>query len=171
MSQVASPVAAQDSGPYGSIGAVYATSDADEIEPVSEDSGHIQARAGYSLNRYLAVEAEASVAVAASGAGKAGRDDARFILDRHLAGFAVVRYPVTERFGVFVRGGYHHSRISIRADGDKASAWRDDFAYGAGATYSLDSGHIRFDYTMLQTDIPSESVNHRLISISYVKEF
>ena len=94
-------------------------------------------------------------------------DGARVILDRNFAGFVVARYPATDQFAVFVRGGYHYSRVSLRAVGLEQTAWRDDFAYGAGATYRLGEGAIRLDYTMLKT----ENVNHRMIAASYVRSF
>ena len=167
----AAPVSAEDRGPYGSIGVVYATSDAAEVEQVSEDSGHVQLRAGYSFSRYFAVETEGSIAVLASDAGQAGSNDGRLILDRNLAGFAVASYPITQKVDVFVRGGYHYSRINLRADQFEQSVWRDGFAYGAGATYRIDEGRIRLDYTALETDLASETVNHRLITLSYVISF
>ena len=167
----ASPVSAQDIGPYGSVGAVYATSDADEIEQVQEDSGHFQARLGYSLNRYFAAEIEGSIAVVASGAGRLNDDGGRLILDRSFAGFVLARYPATDQFAVFVRGGYHYSRLGLRAGDLEQTIWRDDFAYGAGATYSLSDSAIRLDYTRFKTDLASETVNHRMISISYVRSF
>ncbi len=167
----AAPLSAEDRGAYGSIGAVYATSDADEIEQVSEDSGHVQLRAGYSFSRYFAFEGEGSIAVLASGAGQPRSNDGRLILDRNLAGFAVASYPITQKADVFVRGGYHYSRISVRAGELKQSVWRDDFAYGSGATFRLNEGRIRLDYTALDTDLASETVNHRLITLSYVRSF
>jgi len=94
---------AQESGLYANIGAGFATSNVDEIEPVETQAGLIVVRGGYNLNRYIGLEAEGSFTVLSPGLDDDGVTGASGALNlsRSFAGYLTARYPVTNSVSVF----------------------------------------------------------------------
>ena len=162
---------AQDSGFYGSLGAVYATSNVDEIELVETDAGLIVVRAGYNVNRFLGIEAEWSFAALTPDFDPAGISarEAAVNFSRGLAGFVVARYPVSENIDIFARGGYHHTRIELRGDGIEQSQSLDNAAYGGGASYNWGRNGVRAEYTVY--NISGENLDQRVFGLSFVRRF
>jgi hypothetical protein len=165
--------AAQDTGGYAAIGGGYASSNADRIEPVATDAGLVQVRAGYGLHRYFAAEVDASFAVVKGDFDPAGvtAPDAALTLDRSFAGYLVARYPATDRLTVFARGGYHHTRLRLRAAGFDQAASFDNYAFGGGASYDWGRNGVRVDYTNLRTNLNGDSIDHRILGLSLVRRF
>jgi len=167
---------AQDTGFYAALGAGYATSNVDEIEPVETEAGLVSIRAGYNFNRYLGVEADGNITVLTPDidpAGVNGREGA-LNYSRGLAGFVVARYPVTESIELFARGGYHHTRIVLRTEDLMQSTSFDNFAYGGGASYNWGRNGVRVDYTILNVsriNQSSDNVDQRIIGLSFVRRF
>ena len=162
---------AQETGPYVTIGAGYATSNADEIELVETEAGLIIIRGGYNFNRYLGVEAEGNFTVLTPDidpTGVNGREGA-FNLSRGFSGFLVARYPVTENITLFARGGYHHSRLKLRSTWIDQSASFDNYAFGGGASYNWGCNGIRADYKVL--NITRKTFDQRLLGVSFVRRF
>lgn len=174
LAATATPGLAQEAGPYASIGLAHATSNADRVENVSENSGHLQLRGGYALNRYLAVEVEGSVALVKSDFDDVDGPGGRVTLDRYVAGFAVAKLPVSDDLSLHARGGYYASSVNLRTPTLDQSASFDDFAFGAGASYRWGDNAIRGDFTVLQSTFPNDtaaSLDHRLFSLSFVRSF
>ncbi|MEX6634787.1 porin family protein [Hyphococcus lacteus] len=167
---------AQESGFYANIGASFATSNADQIELVETGAGLITIRAGYNLNRYLSVEAEGNITALTPDidpTGVNGREGA-LNYSRGFAGYLVARYPVTESIELFARGGYHHTRIILRAEDLMQSATFDNVAYGGGASYNWGRNGIRVDYTILNVSRINQStdnIDQRIIGLSFVRWF
>ena len=162
---------AQGTGPYATIGAGYATSSADQIEPVRTGTGLIQIRAGYGLNKYLAVEADASFSVINGELDPTGLNNPEGALNltRSFAGYVVARYPVSQNFTLFARGGYHHSRLTLRATDLRQSVSVDNYAFGGGASCHWGHNGIRADYTVL--NVTRENFDQRVIGISFLRAF
>lgn len=174
LAMTAAPGFAQDAEPYASVGIAHATSNADRVERVNENSGHLQLRAGYAFNRYLAVETEGSVAILKSEFDEAGGPGGRVTLDRYVAAFGVARLPVGERLSLHARAGYYASSVGLRTPTIDQSASFDDFAYGAGASYRWGDNAVRGDFTVLRSTLLNDdatSVDHRLFSLSFVRSF
>lgn len=164
---------AQEIGAYATVGAGYATSNADRIEDVATDAGLIQLRAGYAFNRYLAAEAEASFVMLNGEVDMTGAngEEAALTLNRNIAGFLVARYPVSEQFSLFARGGYHQSRFLLRTTGLRQKGSVDNFAFGGGAIYQWSRNGLRMDYTVMKASINDNPVDQRILSLAFVRRF
>jgi len=162
---------AQETGPYATIGAGYATSSADQIEPVRTDTGLVQLRVGYGLNRYLAVEADASFSAINGELDPNGvtNPEGALNLSRSFAGYVVARYPIAGNVTLFARGGYHHSRLTLRATDLRQSTSVDNYAFGGGAVYRWGRNGVRADYTVL--NVTRENFDQRVIGLSFVRRF
>lgn len=164
---------AKNAGPYVSLGVAHASSNADELGDFKETSAHVQMRLGYAVNRYLAVEGEGSIA--ALKPDVSGPDFAvRLTLERYAAAFAVARLPVSDRFAIHGRAGYHVSKVALAAAGARETESFDDFAFGFGASYRWDRNAIRADYTVLKSSFDEgggESLNHSVAGLSFVRSF
>lgn len=98
-------------------------------------------------------------------------------VDYSVAGFAVARLPVTERFQLFARGGVHNTQVGIDVMGDvidgvvtdtttRQSITETGFAGGVGAQFNFDKKNaIRADYTYL------DGTNGETLSLGYVRKF
>ena len=103
----------------------------------------VQGRLGYQSASVLGAEVEGSLGVVEDDF--AGIDGS---VDYQIAGFALARAPLSERFSLHTRGGYHATKVDAALGGVTGSETVDGFAYGAGAEYRLTprSG-LRADYT------------------------
>ena len=162
---------AQNSGAYASIGAGYATSNVDQIELVETGAGLLIFRGGYNLNRYFAIEGEGSFTVIRPDIDPTGVNgpDAALHHGQSFAGFLLARYPATQNIDVFVRGGYHHTRVTGRAENFRQTRSVDNFAFGGGAAYKWGHNSIRAEYTVY--NFTAEHFDQRVASISFVRGF
>ena len=164
---------AQDTGAYASAGVAHATTDGSELGDFDGNSGHLQLRLGYAFNRYLAIEAEGSLAVLKPEL-RDPAEGSRLILDRYAAAFAVARLPVGDRVTLHARGGYYTGTVPLEAQGARETENFDDWAYGLGLSYHWDRNAIRADYTVLTGSLDNgegPTLNHRLIGIAFVHSF
>ena len=139
----------------------------------SGNGGHLQLRLGYAINRYLAIEAEGSLAVLKPELRNPA-EGSRLILDRYVAAFAVARLPVGDRVTLHGRGGYYTGAVPLEAQGARETENFDDFAYGLGLSYHWDHNAIRADYTVLTSSLDGgegPKLDHRLIGIAFVRSF
>ncbi len=151
LSMMAAPAMAQNSGFYAGLGASYQGFNFDEARI---GLGAIQARAGYGINDYLAVETEAAL-------GVSDHDFTRVIsgvtydlslkMNHSVGAFAVARLPVADNVRLFARGGYTASKYSLKgtANGQFASesASDDGVSFGGGGEFSWGRSGLRADYT------------------------
>ena len=137
---------------YGSIGAT--------LYDVDSELFGVQGRLGWQSKSILGAEVEGSYGF--------NEDDAAINvggtlltaetgIDTQIAGFAVARFPLSERFNVLGRVGYHST--DIRADvTDGTTVAELDFstdgiAYGLGAEYAIGrKTSLRADYTRYDLD-------------------
>ena len=98
------------------------------------DIGAVTARGTYFFNQYFGAEAEASVGVKEED--NSPLFGAPTKLDHSLAGFGVVRAPLSDRVELFGRVGYQSSEISADIPGGgSASVDIDGLAYGVGGKF------------------------------------
>ena len=168
-----SALQAQDAGAYVTAGVAHATTDSDEFGDFDENGGHLQLRLGYAFNRYLATEAEGSLAVLKPKLRNPA-EGSRLILDHYAAAFAVARLPVSDRVTLHGRGGYYAGSVPLEARGARETENFDGFAYGLGLSYHWDQNAIRADYTVLTSSLDGgkgSNFDHRLIGIAFVRSF
>lgn len=160
----------KESGAYATVGAVLY--DADSKNRFTEDLGGIQGRLGYNFNRYLGAEIEGSVGVNSKQYLGPRR---RITFDRKVkhseAAFAVARLPVTQNVSLFLRGGYHNTRLDLNPRSTTLTTVNiedDGFAWGPGIEWKLSpKNSIRADYTNYDFTIQDLGA----ASVSYVRKF
>lgn len=127
---------------------------------VDSDLYGIQGRLGWQSKSIFGAEVEGSFgfneddATVDFGTGPVA---AEAEIKTQLAGFGVVRVPVSKRFNVLGRVGYHNTEFEIELD-DGTTVLEEDFstdglAYGVGAEYALSPlTALRADYTVYDFD-------------------
>lgn len=170
-SSIASAAQAEDTGFYASIGAGYATSNVDKIELVETGAGLVILRGGYNFNKYLGVEGEGSFTAIKPGIDPTGvnRRDAALHHGQSFGGFFVARYPVMENADMFVRGGFHHTRLTGRAPDFRQTRSANNVAFGGGVAYHWGRNSIRVDYTVY--NITREHFDQRVATVSLARGF
>ena len=153
----ASAAQAQDNGAYVGIGA--ATYEFDTVG--------IDGKVGYNFNQYFGVEGQGILGLR-SKTEETGAGELRGKVDYTIGAFRVVRLPVSEKFEIFGRGGYHQTGVTAEFGGLETSGDVDGFAAGGGAQYNLDEmSGIRAEYTYLDGD----GANLDTFSVGYVRKF
>ena len=165
ISAIAAPAFAQ-SGPdargYGSLGYTH-------VEGDSATTGAVTGRLGVNLNRYLAVETEASVGVKDDDFTVAGVDGS-IKHEWDAAGYVVGKYPVNDKLELFARGGYGHTELKQEIAGANTDVGGDSWNYGVGANYYLDGKNgVRADWT--RRDFRDNGGEADAYSVSYVRRF
>ena len=139
---------------YGTLGAT--------LYDVDSDVYGVQGRVGWQSSNYYGAEVEGSFGINDDddtfdfGAGPVATKTG---VDTQIAAFAVGRYPVTDKFNVLGRVGYHNTEFDTEFD-DGTTVLEDDFsedgiAYGVGAEYAFDpKTALRLDYTRYSYDGP-----------------
>lgn len=165
VSAIAAPAFAQDNTAprgYGSLGYTYVDGDA-------ATTGAVTGRLGVNLNRYIAVETEASVGVKKDDV-TIGGVDGRIKQNWDAAGYVVGRYPISDKFDVFARGGYGHTELKQDVAGAKTDVGGDSWNYGVGANYYIDGVNgVRADWT--RRDYRDDAGKADAYSVSYVRRF
>jgi outer membrane immunogenic protein len=147
---------------YGNLGYTH-------LEGDNATTGAVTGRLGVNLNRYLAVETEASVGVKEDDFTIAGVDGS-VKQEWEAAGYVVGKVPVTDRLELFARGGYGHTELKSEIGGIRSDIGGDSWNYGAGAQYSLDDANgIRADWT--RRDYRENAGEADAYSVSYVRRF
>jgi len=163
---------AQDSGAYVGIGAsAYVT---EPIGAFGADLFTLDAKAGYNFNAYFGVEAQGSIGLNTDSDPFAG-GSFNTKIDYSLSGFAVARWPVSEKFDLLARAGIHNTQVGRDLENppliDGApftvdSITETGLAVGVGAQYSFDKKNaIRADYTFL------DGAEAETLSIGYIRNF
>ncbi len=94
-------------------------------------------------------------------------------IDNSIAGFGLARIPVSQKFNVLGRVGYHNTEVSTEATDIAGVVTETDFstdglAYGIGAEYALSPRtSIRADYTIYDYDGPDADA----ISLAVSRKF
>lgn len=145
---------------YGNIGAI--------MYDVDDEIFGLLGRVGIQKNWYAA-EIEGSFGVIDEEI--AANVEAN--VDYAIAGFAVGRLPIGQRFNALGRVGYHATQLGVMTQiGGQTVSVSEDFdgiAYGAGLEYDIDGVNgLRFDYTRynLADDITSDS-----LAATYLRRF
>jgi len=137
---------------YGTLGAT--------LYDVDSDLYGLQGRLGWQSKSIFGAEVEGSIgfdeddATVDFGAGPVAAEAG---ITTQIAGFGVARLPVSERFNVLGRVGYHNTEIEVEFD-DGTTVLEQDFstdgiAYGLGAEYALTPvTYLRADYTRYDFD-------------------
>jgi len=137
---------------YGTLGATN--------YDIDSDLYGIQGRLGWQSKSIFGAEVEGSFgfdeddAIIDVGTGPIAVEAG---IKSQLAGFGVARVPVSERFNVLGRVGYHNTEFEIELD-DGTTILEEDFstdgiAYGVGAEYALSPlTALRADYTVYDFD-------------------
>lgn len=153
---------AQDSGAYANLGVIA----------YDDDLSGIEAKLGYSFNKYFGVEVQGSLGTDSDDELlSSGPDPVSFTgeVDYSLAAFAVARLPLSKKFEVFARGGLHNTQVSAEindAPMTSLSETETGFAVGGGVQYNFDKKNaIRYEYTYL------DDSDGNTYSLSYVRKF
>jgi len=153
---------AQDSSAYANLGVIA----------YDDDLSGIEAKLGYSFNKYFGVEAQGSIGTNRESETIGTASDAVIVgakVDYSLAAFAVARLPLGKKFEVFARGGFHNTQASVEIDDGSISDFNETetgLAVGGGVQYNFNKKHaIRYEYTYLD-DIDADTY-----SLSYVRKF
>jgi len=152
---------------YGTLGAT--------LYDVDNESFGIQGRLGWQSKNIFGAEIEGSFGVNDEsdtvdlGAGPLDVDTG---IDTQIAAFAVARLPVSNRFNVFSRVGYHNTEIDVEVDDGitviEDTVSTDGIAYGVGAEYAFDpKTSIRADYTRYDFDGPDADA----VSLAIARKF
>ncbi len=141
------------------------------------DAFGIGGKLGYNFNEWFGAEGQGSIGLI-DDEKTIGGMDFDFGYDYMIAGFGVVRYPLSPNFEVFGRAGYQLTEVSIDADDAAGEAILDaadidesvdGFAAGAGIQYMWDGlNGVRVEYTYLDGNDGLEADTG---SISYVRKF
>lgn len=165
ISAIAAPAFAQSNPEprgYGSAGYTHLDGDA-------ASTGAVTGRLGVNLNRYLAVETEASVGVKDDDFTVAGVDGS-IKHEWDAAGYVVGKYPVSDKLELFARGGYGHTELKQEIAGGNTDVGGDSWNYGVGANYYLDGVNgVRADWT--RRDFRDNAGEADAYSVSYVRRF
>ena len=152
---------------YGTLGAT--------LYDVDSDVFGIQGRVGWQSASYYGAEVEGSFGVNDDDQRfdfGTGTVDAKSGVDTQIAAFAVGRYPVSDKFNVLGRVGYHNTDIDVEFD-DGTTVLEDSFsddglAYGVGAEYAFDrKTSLRADYTIYDLD----GANADSVSLAVARKF
>ena len=151
----------------------------------------INGRLGYRLNKYIAAEVEGGFGLGGDSVEQSLPIDTGVIgvvdvnLDANLninsygAGFIRGILPVSQKFDLFVRGGYGvaGAEVDLTATtallagttvSDNASDTIDGFTYGVGAEYHINDKHgVRLDFTAIN----SEDVDVLFFGAAYSYKF
>ena len=145
---------------YGSLGYTYLD---------DAYTGAVTGRLGVNLNRYLAVETEASVGVKDHDF-TAGDAEGTLNHEWDAAGYVVGKYPVSDKLELFARGGYGHTELKTDIAGAESDVGSDSWNYGAGATYKVDGVNgVRADWTRRDFDGDNNELDS--YSLSYIRSF
>ena len=122
----------------------------------------LQGRIGYNVNQYLGAEIEGSRSI-----GDGTIEGVNGLSVKYAAAaFAVGKLPITDRFSLLARGGYHQTKFGQGNTSGKV----DDFAYGVGAEYLVTPNDgIRVDLTRYEMDFPGD--DYDAVAVSYVRRF
>lgn len=165
VSAIAAPALAQSNPEprgYGSLGYTHLDGDA-------TSTGAVTGRLGVNLNRYLAVETEASVGVKDDDFTVAGVDGS-IKHEWDAAGYVVGKYPVGDKLELFARGGYGHTELKQEIAGGNTDIGGDSWNYGVGANYYLDGVNgVRADWT--RRDFRDNGGEADAYSVSYIRRF
>ena len=156
---------------YGTLGGV--------LYDVDSDLYGIQGRLGWQSKGYFGAEVEGSFGVSGDETTAfdfgTGLVNSEAEIDTQIAAFAVGRYPVSNRFNVLGRVGYHNTEFDVESTfNDGMPEFEDDFsedgfAYGAGVEYALNPRtSIRADYTIYELD---DVPNGDAVSLAVSRKF
>lgn len=152
---------------YGTLGAT--------LYDVDSDLYGIQGRLGWQSDSIFGVEVEGSYgfneddATVDFGAGPVAAESG---VETQIAGFGVLRYPVSNRLNVLTRVGYHSTEFEAEFD-DGTTVLEQDFstdgiAYGVGVEYALSHNTaVRADYTRYDLDGPEADA----LSLAIARKF
>ena len=145
---------AQDSSVYINAG----------VQTYEFDTYNIVGRLGYNFTENFGVEGEGSFGISGDEIDGVDVDT-----DWSLGAYLVGRYPVSEQFDLFVRGGYTAVRVEAEGFGDSFEDTVDGFAIGGGIQYNFDANNgVRLGYTYNDGDDGFEA---DVIDVVYVRKF
>lgn len=152
---------------YGTLGAT--------LYDVDSDLFGLQGRAGWQSKGLFGAEVEGSFGVnddSASVNFGTGFIDAESGVDTQIAGFGVVRYPVSNKLNVLGRVGYHRTALDAEFDDGttviETEFSTDGIAYGAGVEYAVTPlTGVRADYT--RYDLDGETAD--AVSLALTRKF
>jgi len=137
---------------YGTLGAT--------LYDVDSELYGVQGRLGWQSKSFFGAEVEGSYGFNEDEASVdfgTGPISAESGIDTQIAGFGVIRYPLSNRFNVLGRVGYHQTEFEAEFD-DGVTVLEQDFstdgiAYGVGAEYAIGRRtSLRADYTRYDFD-------------------
>ena len=142
---------------------------------VDSEAFGIQGRLGWQSKSFFGAEIEGSFGVNGDSDTidlGTGPFDIETDIDTQIAAFAVARLPVSNRFSVLSRVGYHNTEIDAELDDGvtvlEDSTSTDGIAYGIGAEYAFDpKTSIRADYTRYDFDGPDADA----LSLAIARKF
>ena len=173
VASAALPAVAQESGFYGEAGLAAPVFDiaSRDFAPVT-----VQVRGGYMLGEHFGVELEAATGIADATESEAG-SSISLEINHMIAGYAVARWPVSDRIGLVGRVGYQQIDVSVegRSPGDpvfRQSGDGEGAVFGGGVTYDLGGFGVRADYTWAGDASPFPSSDKiGTVSIGLTKSF
>lgn len=151
---------------YGTLGA--------NMYDIDRDLYGVQGRVGYQSADIFGAEVEGSIGLNDEDPNVPFFSNIRLGVDWQTAAFARAVLPLSGRFNVFARGGYHYTQSSSDlspTDPAVQFTFKDDgFAYGAGAEYNLTPRDgIRLDYT--RYELGGGRNPYDSASIGYIRRF
>ncbi len=148
---------------YGNAGVTV--NDNDGVQTTS-----LSAKIGTEINKYFAVEAEGGIGVDTDKLTSPNQTFAALGEYKHrgdLGAYAVGKYPVSDKFSLLGRVGYHHVWDQVKTG---TATYKDDagtFAAGVGGQFMFDENNgIRADYTRY-----TENDGMDNFAVSYVRKF
>jgi opacity protein-like surface antigen len=131
------------------------------------DTVGLDGKLGYNFNEFFSVEGQGIVGLS-SDTETIGGVEVKTKADYTIAGFGVLRFPVTPELEIFGRGGYHQTGLSVETAGVKVDGDIDGFAYGGGVQYNVSNlNSIRAEFTKLDAD----GGDLDTFSVGYVRKF
>ena len=156
---------------YGNIGGV--------VYDAGGDTFGLVGRLGYQSKKLFGAEAEGTIGLNNTTIEEAGTTITGGV-DYSVAAFALARLPVSDKFSVHARGGYHVTRVSANSDDGvtqiSAAEAFDGFAYGAGAEFNVSPrDSLRVDYTRYEYDPQNPNIQdvdaQDTVSLAWARKF
>lgn len=126
-------------------------------------------RGSYDFNQFFAVEGDLLIGLGDESV-TVGGTTFNSSIDYGVGVYGVAKYPLTEQFTVFARGGYVYADVEGSIGGLTVSSDIDGWAFGAGAEWAFAGPNaVRIDYT--RYDFVNGNGNADALGISYVRRF
>lgn len=129
------------------------------VYDVDSDLFGVLGRIGYQSKSIWGAEVEGTLGLSSDTSNTATLRRS-LTVKNSIAGFGVARVPVSRKFNVLARAGYHSTELRVKANDTAGNSIRNTFstdglAYGVGAEYAVSPRtSFRADFTAYDYDGP-----------------